>query len=58
MTDEVMLSLTCHCTALQEIDVSGCKSLTDDSADCLSNLPALRAVNLSQTQVGHADWHL
>ncbi|XP_046665783.1 protein AMN1 homolog isoform X2 [Homalodisca vitripennis] len=52
VTDDVLAALTTHCPLLQELDVSGCHTLSDRSAVSLATLHNLQSANLSSTSIG------
>lgn len=57
MTDSVISVLTTLCTLLQVLDVSGCTKLTDETALSIAALANIRAINLSNTEIGDVGLH-
>ncbi|KAL5986761.1 hypothetical protein ACLOJK_015094 [Asimina triloba] len=50
---EVMIPRLLHLSALEELDLSGCRALRDVENVSFANMPKLRAVDLCKTKIAH-----
>ncbi|CAF0942547.1 unnamed protein product [Adineta steineri] len=51
LTDESICAIGKYCSRLMELDLTGCIKITDEGINSLRQLPYLRSLGLSQTQI-------
>jgi hypothetical protein len=54
VTDEGVRAVVSSCTALTELNLQGCRNVTDEGVRAVSSIPALTSLNLAGSKVTDA----